>query len=222
MERYIVKGMFITFEGPDGAGKTSIIEGIKKKLQEVGEHSVVFTREPGGSPIAEEIRNVTLNPAHTEMDARTEALLIAAGRRQHIVEKILPALNAGNTVICDRFVDSSLVYQGHARGIGVEEVRKINEFSTDSLQPDATLYLDVTAEVGLDRIEKAKKNRQYDRLDQEKVEFHHKVREGYHLLLEKDSGRIIEIDASQSEEEVLAECWKHIQQLLNINEEVQK
>src|SRR5699024_1879236 len=150
---------------------------LKKKFEEAGERSIVFTREPGGSPIAEEIRNVTLDPKNTEMDAKTEALLIAAGRRQHIVEKILPALKEGKAVICDRFVDSCLVYQGYARGIGIEAVAEIKRFATEELEPDVTLYLDVPADIGLERIQKGKKNRQYDRLDQEKIEFHEKVRE---------------------------------------------
>lgn len=213
-----MKGMFITFEGPDGAGKTSIIKGLKEKFQEAGERNVIFTREPGGSPIAEEIRNVTLDPKNTEMDPKTEALLIAAGRRQHIVEKIMPALKEGKIVICDRFVDSSLVYQGHAREIGMEAVAEINQFATESLQPDVTLYLDVTAEVGLARIEKGRQNRQYDRLDREKIEFHQKVREGYFLLLDKYKERMIKVDASQSEEKVLESCWEIIQQILPTKE----
>jgi len=209
--------MFITFEGPDGAGKTSVIQGLKKKFQETGEYPVLFTREPGGSPIAEEIRQVTLDPKNTAMDAKTEALLIAAGRRQHIVEKILPALEKGTIVICDRFVDSSLVYQGFARGIGMEAVAQINQFATESLQPNVTLYLDVPSEVGLERIDKGKKERQFDRLDQEEISFHHKVREGYAILLERHADRMIKVEANRPEKDVLEDCWKIVNTVLEQN-----
>lgn len=209
--------MFITFEGPDGAGKTSIIQKLKAKLEQTGEYPVHFTREPGGSPIAEEIRHVTLDPKNTTMDAKTEALLIAAGRRQHIVEKILPILKNKEIVICDRFVDSSLVYQGYARGIGMEAVAQINQFATEDLQPDVTFYLDVPSEVGLERIQKAKHDRQYDRLDQEKLSFHQKVREGYGILLERHKDRMIRIDANRPEQDVFEECQTLLLELLEQN-----
>ncbi len=112
-----MEGLFITFEGGEGAGKTTVVQQLAQLLQQEG-HDVLITREPGGIRIAEQIRNIILHPGHTEMDARTEALLYAAARRQHLVEKILPALNAGKIVLCDRFIDSSLAYQGHARGLG--------------------------------------------------------------------------------------------------------
>lgn len=206
--------MFITFEGPDGAGKTSILNSIMKRLNESGETSVVFTREPGGSPIAEQIRHIILNPDHIEMDIRTEALLYAASRRQHLVETIFPALKAGKIVICDRFVDSSIVYQGFARGIGMDAVAQINQFATENVEPTVTFYLDVPAEIGIERIEKNKKTRQFDRLDQETIDFHQKVREGYLILLERHGDRFIKIDASRPEEEVLEECWSKIKQLI--------
>ena len=207
--------MFITFEGPDGAGKTSIIKRLMKKIRDSGTTNVVFTREPGGSPIAEQIRETILDPSHTVMDIRTEALLYAASRRQHLTETILPALKEGKIVICDRFVDSSLVYQGFARGIGMDEVAQINQFATENLEPNITLYLDVPAEIGIERIQSNKKNRQFDRLDQETIEFHKKVREGYLILLERNKDRIIKIDASHSEEEVLKECWTVVQKLIS-------
>lgn len=206
--------MFITFEGPDGAGKTSILNSIMKRLNESGETSVVFTREPGGSPIAEQIRHIILNPDHIEMDIRTEALLYAASRRQHLVETIFPALKAGKIIICDRFVDSSIVYQGFARGIGMDAVAQINQFATENVEPTVTFYLDVPAEIGIERIEKNKKTRQFDRLDQETIDFHQKVREGYLILLERHGDRFIKIDASRPEEEVLEECWSKIKQLI--------
>ncbi|MGB7460582.1 MAG: dTMP kinase, partial [Carnobacterium jeotgali] len=136
-----MRGIFITIEGPDGAGKTSVIKKLIPMLVETIQQEIVATREPGGSRIAEEIRELILNPENIEMDIRTEALLYAAGRRQHLVEKIIPALETGKVVICDRFVDSSLAYQGVARGIGISEVAEINQFATDNLSPDLTLYL---------------------------------------------------------------------------------
>lgn len=205
-----MKGTFITIEGPDGAGKTSVIQALLPKLEEALKQTIVATREPGGSRIAEEIRELILNPENTEMDVRTEALLYAAGRRQHLVEKIIPALEAGEIVICDRFVDSSLAYQGVARGIGVEQVAAINQFATDGLTPDMTLYLDVEADVGLARINQNKVNRQFDRLDQEDLSFHQQVRSAYLDLLKQNPERMLLIDASQELEQVVSDSYNKI------------
>ncbi|MCM3130739.1 dTMP kinase [Paenibacillus provencensis] len=161
----------------------------------------LITREPGGIDIAEKIRSIILNPEHTTMDARTEALLYAAARRQHLAEKVIPALQNGVMVLSDRFVDSSLAYQGYARGLGMEEVRSINEFATDHLSPDLTLYFDITPEQGLARIA-ANQGREVNRLDMENLSFHDKVREGYLILAKQDPDRIQIIDASLSQEEV--------------------
>lgn len=163
----------------------------------------VVTREPGGIEIAEKIRSIILDPLHTAMDARTEALLYAAARSQHLAEKVEPALRAGKAVICDRFVDSSLVYQGYARGLGIENVWAINRFAIGDLMPDVTLYLDIEPEVGLARID-AHDGREVNRLDLENLEFHRKVREGYFLLKEQFPERIRVIDASMKQEDVLA------------------
>lgn len=205
-----MKGLFITIEGPDGAGKTSVIKKLIPMLVKTVQQEIVATREPGGSRIAEEIRELILNPENTEMDIRTEALLYAAARRQHLVEKIIPALEADKVVICDRFVDSSLAYQGVARGIGVSEVAEINQFATGNLSPDLTLYLDVEARVGLERINQNKQNRQFDRLDQETLEFHEKVRSAYLDIAKEQSERIVQIDASQEVEKVVEECYQTI------------
>jgi len=205
-----VKGIFITIEGPDGAGKTSVIKELIPMLVKTVQQEIVATREPGGSRIAEEIRELILNPENTEMDIRTEALLYAAGRRQHLIEKIIPALEAGKVVICDRFVDSSLAYQGVARGIGVSEVAKINQFATENLSPDVTLYLDIEAHLGLERINQNKENRQFDRLDQETLEFHEKVRSAYLDIAKEQSERVVQIDASQELEKVVEECYQTI------------
>lgn len=205
-----MRGIFITIEGPDGAGKTSVIKKLIPMLVETIQQEIVATREPGGSRIAEEIRELILNPENIEMDIRTEALLYAAGRRQHLVEKIIPALETGKVVICDRFVDSSLAYQGVARGIGISEVAEINQFATDNLSPDLTLYLDIEAHLGLERINQNKNNRQFDRLDQETLEFHEKVRSAYLTIAKEQSERIVQIDASQELEKVVAECYQTI------------
>ena len=151
-----MKGIFITIEGPDGAGKTSVIKELGPKLANELNRPLVLTREPGGIPIAEKIRNIILDPKNTEMDERTEALLYAAARRQHLVEKILPAIEAGKLILCDRFVDSSLAYQGAGRRIGMAEVASINEFAIESVTPDLTLYLDVDSDTGLSRIQQGR------------------------------------------------------------------
>lgn len=204
-----MEGIFITMEGPDGSGKTTALKEIAKQLAAVTDQQVVSTREPGGSPIAEKIRDIILDPAHTAMDARTEALLYAASRRQHLVEKVLPVLEAGNIVLCDRFVDSSIAYQGYARGIGEAGIFQINDFATDGKEPDLTLYIDVPAEVGLDRIQKSA-TRENNRLDQEKLAFHEKVRDGYLAVAQANPDRIVTIDGTQTPEEVVAQCMEII------------
>lgn len=196
------RGKFITLEGGEGSGKTTMIGRIGSYFEERGIPYAV-TREPGGIEIAEKIRSIILDPLHTAMDARTEALLYAAARSQHLAEKVEPALRAGKAVICDRFVDSSLVYQGYARGLGIENVWAINRFAIGDLMPDVTLYLDIEPEVGLARID-AHDGREVNRLDLENLEFHRKVREGYFLLKEQFPERIRVIDASMKQEDVLA------------------
>lgn len=209
-----MQGMFITVEGPDGAGKTTLIKELSKKIAEHLKVPLVTTREPGGSDIAEKIREVIIDPANQEMDDRTEALLFAASRRQHIVETIKPALNEGAVVLCDRFVDSSIAYQGAGREIGVDAVARLNQFATENLSPDLTLYLDVDAQVGLNRIGDENSNRKKDRLELEAVSFHNRVRSAYLTLLEKNPERIILIDASQPIDNVLADSWEVVKDKL--------
>lgn len=190
-------GTFITFEGPDGAGKTSVLQALIPRLKSQSQAALHLTREPGGAKISEKIRDVILDPANTEMDARTEALLYAASRRQHLVEVIKPALAQGDIVICDRFVDSSVAYQGGGRQIGTQAVLQMNQFATAGLEPDLTIYLDVPVQIGLDRIAAHQHERQYDRLDQESLAFHERVHSAYMKLVADNPMRIVTVDATQ-------------------------
>ncbi|MEG0076822.1 dTMP kinase [Anaerorhabdus sp.] len=205
------KGIFITFEGPDGSGKTTVSKGVYDKLVKSG-IDAIYTREPGGIEIAEKIRDIILDPKHTTMDAKTEALLYAASRRQHLVEKVKPALEEGKVVICDRFVDSSLAYQGCGRHLGVDEVWSINNFAIEGFMPKKTIYLDLSAEDGLKRIE----NRAFkDRLDQETIQFHHDVQDGYKKIVEKFKDRMIIVDASKSVEEVVDTAFDRVMEIIH-------
>lgn len=211
-----MRGIFITIEGPEGAGKSTIIEKLAAEMASKGV-DLVLTREPGGIQISEQIRQVILDPNNTAMDARTEALLYASARRQHLVEKVIPALERGAIVLCDRFIDSSLAYQGHARGLGIDEVLTINQFAIQDLMPDKTLYFDIQPEIGLKRIAEHS-GREVNRLDLEKIDFHHKVREGYKILLEKFPQRIISIDASAEMNIVFDEAKNVVRKLLDQRE----
>ena len=202
-----MKGHFITFEGPDGAGKTTIINEIFKQIPQDKQTKILVTREPGGSKISETIRQIILDPANKEMDDRTEALLYAAQRGQHVNETVLPALSAGKTVFSDRYIDSSLAYQGVGRDLGIDAVKEINNFATNNLTPDLTLFFDLPPEVGLARIQKLRPD-QEDRLEQEKLTFHQKVYEGYQELVKRYHDRIQVVDANQTIPEVTAQSVK--------------
>jgi dTMP kinase len=199
------QGRFITVEGPDGAGKSTILNELYNKLVEEG-RDVVKTREPGGVSIAEQIREVILNKENTAMDIRTEALLYAAARRQHLVEVVIPALEKGTIVICDRFIDSSLAYQGNGREIGMTEVMNINQFAIEDKMPDLTLYFDIAPEEGLKRIARHD-GREVNRLDLESLDFHQKVYEGYQSLIKQYPDRIKVVDASKSKEKVFEQAY---------------
>ena len=204
----VQKGIFITFEGPEGAGKTTVIAELYNRLKDEG-RNVLLTREPGGIRIAEKIREIILDINHQEMDAKTEALLYAAARRQHLAEKVMPALRDGAIVLCDRFVDSSLAYQGHGRGLGIDEVLSINEFAIGDTMPNLTIFFDIDPEIGLARI--AKNNeREQNRLDKESIDFHRKVYEGYEEIIRRYPNRIVKTDASLSQLEVTENVWKII------------
>ncbi|SFQ21308.1 dTMP kinase [Salibacterium halotolerans] len=209
----IIRGLFITFEGCDGAGKTTVLDRVHDELEEKG-YPVLKTREPGGIDIAEKIRTLILNPEHKAMERRTEALLYAAARRQHLTEKVIPALEEGTIVLCDRFIDSSLAYQGAARGIGIEEVLAINEFAVEDHMPDATIYLDIDPEKGLNRIHENKK-REFNRLDQEHADFHYKVYRAYETLAARFPKRIHKVDASLSIEQVQQQAVNRILNVLS-------
>ncbi|TWT06198.1 dTMP kinase [Planomicrobium sp. CPCC 101079] len=209
-------GYLITLEGGEGAGKTSVLKRLAVFLEQQG-FSVVSTREPGGIEISEQIRKVILDQNNVEMDPRTEALLYAAARRQHLVEKIIPALEAGKVVLCDRYIDSSLAYQGHARGLGISEIFSINKFAIDKYMPDLTLYFDIQPEIGLARIEKDG-NREVNRLDVESIKFHEAVREGYQMLIQQYPERIQVIDADNEIDTVAQAAQKAVLAFMKINE----
>lgn len=200
--------LFITFEGGEGSGKSTVLSYLDERLRQEG-FQTVLTREPGGTPISEEIRNVILDKKNTAMDGRTEALLYAASRRQHLVEKVWPALKEGKLVLCDRYLDSSLAYQGGARHLGIDEVLSINMFATEGTFPDLTLLFDIEPELGLARIA-ANKGREVNRLDLEKLDFHNAVRAGFHELARRFPERYVIIDASKSLEEVKEAAYQAI------------
>lgn len=210
-------GLFITFEGPEGAGKTTAIETVREALDRE-EVSSIVTREPGGIAIAERIREVILDPMNTEMDGRTEALLYAAARRQHLIEKVAPALQEGRVVLCDRFIDSSLAYQGYARGIGIQQILAINEFAIEGMMPDLTLLFDLPPEVGLARIAE-NKEREQNRLDKEKLPFHQLVYDGYRQVAAMYPDRIEIIDASQAAGSVAESAFQLIKKRLENDRE---
>lgn len=194
------KGFFITLEGGEGCGKTTAAKELVKRLTQQG-YQVIYTREPGGVKISEKIRKLILDKKNSEMDPVTEAILYAAARRQHLVEKIIPGLEEGKIVICDRFIDSSLAYQGYARGLGIEKIYDLNLLAIGDYLPDSTYLFDLDPEVGLSRIAGRES---LDRLETEQLEFHEKVRKGYSVLSTSlpYSKRIYTIDASKPKEEV--------------------
>ena len=206
-------GLFITIEGPEGSGKTTVAKKVVEKLENEG-YKVLYTREPGGVGIAEKIRDIILDVNNTNLDPRSEALLYAASRRQHLIEKVVPALNQGYIVICDRFVDSSLAYQGHARGLGIDEIYNINLFAIDTMFPDMTILLNIDPEVGLARI-MANRQDEVNRLDLEGMNFHKLVHEGYEIIKEKYAERFTLVDGNNTPEVVFNNVYKVIKDKIN-------
>ena len=201
---------FITFEGGECSGKTTIITKICEVLDQKG-IKYITTREPGGIRIAEDIRNIILDINNTDMTKECEALLYAASRMQHLSQRVIPAVEDGTLVLCDRFLDSSLAYQGYARGLGMEAILKANSFALDYL-PDLTIFIDVTPDVALKRLEGRNKA---DRLDLETKDFHNKVYEGYHEVLKMYPDRVLRIDGNKSLEEVTNDCINAVLKYLN-------
>ena len=186
--------MFVTFEGCEGVGKSTQLNMLKEYLSATGQEAV-YVREPGSTRISEKIRSAILDPANTEMTAETEALLYAAARAQLVSEVILPALSAGKTVICDRYVDSSAAYQGYARGLGIDFVRRINSYALANAMPDVTVFIDLRPSDAFRSV------RREDRLEREKAEFHDKVYEGYLAQASTSNGRFVMIKPEKDKNE---------------------
>ena len=203
-------GLFISIEGPDGSGKSTQIEVLRKYFEKQG-IDVLLTREPGGTPISEKIREIILDKNNMEMDDMTEALLYAASRAQHVAEVIKPALAAGKIVICDRFIGSSIAYQGYGRELG-DCVRVINEYAVRGCIPDMTFLMKMDPKVGKERISESEQ----DRLEQEKLDFHRRVFDGY-IEMEERFDRIIGIDAERSIDEISADIISHIERIIGEN-----
>ncbi|MCC6444017.1 MAG: dTMP kinase [Armatimonadetes bacterium] len=194
------KGLFITLEGPEGGGKTTQARWLAEDLQAKGA-DVVLTREPGGTAVGNGVRSILLDSSPGSISPEAETLLYLAGRAQHAAEVLRPSLHAGRIVVCDRYTDSTLAYQGHARGLGVEPLIAMNDFATGGLRPGLTLLLDIPAEVGLER------QREHNRMEAEGLDFHRKVREGFLLLAERWPERVKVVDASQPPGIVRSRLW---------------
>ena len=197
--------MFVTFEGPEGSGKSTQIQRVGRWLRERGRECVV-TKEPGGTPIGDRIRAIVLDSAHAGMDATAEVLLYAASRRQHVVEVIRPAVQRGVTVLCDRYADATLAYQGYGRLLDLDRLQMLNEWATGGLQPDITLLYDIDEELGLSRAHARNAEMTVDegRFEAEDLRFHRRVREGYLAMAVASPKRYVTIDASGTIEEVFA------------------
>ena len=194
------KGFFVTIEGCEGVGKSTLLRGLEEYLETAG-RDAVFTREPGGTEVAERIRAVILDPENAAMTPTAELLLYAAARAQHTEEKIIPAVRDGKLVICDRYSDSTLAYQSYARGLDRGECLAADEIARRGIKPDLTVFLDLSPERGFARKGGADKG---DRLEREKIDFHERVYAGFRAIAESDPDRVVAVDASKSKEEVLA------------------
>lgn len=203
-------GTFITLEGGEGAGKSTLIQSLQKKLEEAG-HEVIVTREPGGSSLGKEIRSWLLEKGR-DLDRWTELLLFLADRSQHLKEVIRPALDAGKVVICDRFNDSTIAYQGFGRGLDIPKVQELCELVVGQTVPDLTLYLDIPPEIGLQRAHRERGEQ--DRLESEELAFHIALRKGFHWLAEQEPHRIQTLDAAKTKEQVFDEAWNYVKSIL--------
>jgi dTMP kinase len=207
--------LFITFEGPDGSGKTTQIELLAERLRSLG-HDVLITREPGGTSIGDQIRAVVHDVKNVEMTHETEFLLYSASRAQIVRQVIRPHLARGGTVLCDRFADSSMAYQGYGRELDLEMVGCITQFATGGLVPDLTIYLDLPVEVGLQRKESAHVAQagEWNRLDQQTLDFHRRVRQGYLKMAQADPDRWLVVDAARSIPDTQAAIGTRLERLL--------
>ena len=205
--------MFITLEGPEGSGKTSQMPRLAKYLRSKG-YEVITTREPGGTPISDQVRDILISMKNTGMQPRTEILLFLAARAQLVEELIKPALQSGKIVLCDRYGDSTLAYQGYGHKLDLDILKRMLAFATDGLKPDLTIYLDLDVETGLQR--KIKKD-EWNRLDAYEVAFHQRVRNGYHQLLAEEPQRWVLIDASQSLADVQKQMRTIVMERLTIS-----
>jgi dTMP kinase len=205
------RGFLISFEGSEGSGKSTQVSRIADRFEDAG-YEVVVTREPGGTPIGEEIRHILMHASESHnMMPETELLLFAASRAQLVREVILPAIDAGKIVLCDRFMDSTTVYQGVARNIQSEPVHLINTFAVGNLVPDVTVVIDLDAEIGLSRV-RHRANDLPDRMEQENIQFYQKVRNGYLMLAKAMPERFIVVDGEKSEDALENEIWKELRQ----------
>jgi dTMP kinase len=205
--------VFITFEGLDGAGKSTQIERLRIRFQELGE-SVVLTREPGGTPLGDQFRSILLDPAQKGMSPKTEALLYAASRAQLVHEVIRPALDRGDVVVCDRYVDASIAYQGAGLALGTDEITAINAFATDQLQPDVTFLLDVTVDISQSRVYSSREGAGPDRIEQRDRDYFTRVRKAFLALAGHAPSRMVVLDAMQDAESLEQEIWVHIEKRL--------
>lgn len=206
------RGFFIVLEGGEGAGKSTETELLARQLRAAG-YQVIVTREPGGTRIGEQIRSITHNPENVDLDPVTEAYLMAASRAQHVREIIFPALEDGKIIISDRFVDSSIAYQGYGRNLGAKEIVTLNELAVNGAKADLVILLDAPPAAGLTRLVKNAKKK--DRLDMQQKDFYDRVREGYLALAKNNSTRYVVVDATKSVEDVASSIWKIVRDLLN-------
>jgi dTMP kinase len=208
--------LFITFEGVEGSGKTTQIQRLKKYLTQKGIHCKV-TREPGGSSIGEKIRKILLNPDHREMVPTTELLLYEAARAQHVIEVIKPFIEKEGVVLCDRFSDATLAYQGYGRRVDLKWIQRLNHLSSQGIRPDVTFLLDCPSDVGLKRAiqrNRTLKQEKEERFEREEIQFHRRVRKGYLAIARKEPGRVKVIDTRQGEERVFEKIKKIVDNLL--------
>jgi len=207
----MTRGFFIAIEGGEGAGKSTQAKILADRLRETA-YDVVVTREPGGTRIGERIRAITHDTENVDLHAKTEAYLMAASRAQHVTEIIEPALASGKIVICDRFLDSSIAYQGYGRKLGAEKITELNALAVDGIIPDITILLDVPVDVGLSRRNGSHKN--LDRLDTQQKDFYDRVNDGYRTLAKRNSGRYGVIDATRSIPDVASRIWSVVSEVL--------